>query len=710
MMVHKIIFTGILAISALGIFAQDTANSIAKLLDAVVVTGTRTENRVGNLPMPIQVINGSTIRESGAVKLLEVLQMHTGLVMATNPLGVALQGYPNPFGSGVQMQGMDPAYTLVMIDGEPLTGRNAGILNLGRIALGNIKQIEIMRGPATSLYGSDALAGVINIITETPQKDGLRSRLHYGTNNTWGTSLSGDLVMGNTAVQIFGKRYSSRGWDLDEEIYGQTMDPFVNYALNVKTVTQLSKKGRLTFSGRYFHDKQRNNYQIFPENTPEVLLGNTIETDKSIYAKLEHTIHDELKYIASVYVSGYGNHAKAFLKKNDSLYEEITLQQLLLKPEIQFNIGKKEQQWVAGAGYNYETIHSSRYSAPMQMNSWYSYVQKQWHLRTRINIIAGARFDKNSLYPAQLSPKLAAAWKVNPDFVLKGSVGIGFKAPDFRQQFLNFSNDLVGYTIVGARELGHALRELKASGQLPPSANIEPYLDGTILDPEKSIGINLGFDWTIKENAVVQLNLFRNDISNLIETYNLPFVKTNGKTIFSYINVNKVFTEGAEMNVSYRWNKHFRIRAGYHFLIAKDKKVLDQIKGEQLYRRDPQTGKSQLVTLQDYKGLYNRSRHTAHLQLEYDYAKWDAGARISVKYRGKYGFRGISDYVDGNLILDDPREFTEGYVLANLVVHKDLGDYFKVQAGIENILDHTQPVLMPGQFGRGYFVNLNFKL
>jgi len=142
------------------IFAQKHGrDSVPKVLDEVIVTATRTENKVSNIPLPVEVISAKNIQRSGSQKLLDILQMQTGLVVANNPLGTSLQGYPNPFGEGIQMQGLDPAYTLILVDGEPLVGRNAGILNLGRIAIGNIKQIEIIKGPATCLYGSDALAG-----------------------------------------------------------------------------------------------------------------------------------------------------------------------------------------------------------------------------------------------------------------------------------------------------------------------------------------------------------------------------------------------------------------------------------------------------------------------------------------------------------------------------------------------------------------------
>ncbi len=689
--------------------AQVASDSAEKILDEVVVTGTRTENTVRNLPMPIQVISGKTIQKTGSEDLLQILQMQTGLVVAVNPLGVALQGYPNPFGTGIQMQGLDPAYTLILLDGEPLTGRNAGILNLGRIAVGNISRIEILRGPATSLYGSDALAGVINIITHTPEKNFLNGRLQYGSNNALGVTLSGGYRLGKTSIDVLGRRFQNDGWDFDKNIYGKTIDPTRDYSMNVRTVTRFDEKNTLSFSARYYHSRQDNNYLIADEKGPEIIQGATYEIDQSLYGKWDRKINDKLSFTAGVYTIGYDNHANAFLKRNDSLYEKITFNQFLLRPEVQVNIGHPDRLWVTGTGYNFESVNSSRYGTHRQMDSWFVFLQKQMVFGKKWNVIAGGRYDKNSLYPAQFSPKIAVAYKIKPVLILKGSVGMGFKAPDFRQQFLDFSNSLVGYTILGARELGNGLQRLKNTGGLPASVDITPYLNGLVLSPEKSIGYNLGIDYTISSDLFVQANLFRNDINHLIETYNLPFNQTNGKAIFSYKNIDRVFTEGLELNVNYNLNKNFRFVTGYNFLIAKDKDVLDEIRAKKIYRRDPSTGYSQLVTLQDYKGLYNRSRHTANLSIQYTNATLDGSIMLSAKYRGKYGFQGINNYTDGNDILDAPQEFAEGYALLDLIVCKQMGTHLSLQAGIDNILDYTQPVLLPAQFGRSYFFNINFK-
>lgn len=704
------ILTGVvLLLLSCTVAAQHAPDSTEKILDEVVITATRTENKVTNIPLPVQIISAKEIRQTGSEKLIDILQMQTGLVIATNPLGIAFQGYPNPFGTGIQMQGMDPGYTLIMVDGEPLAGRNGGVLNLDRIAVSNIRQIEILKGPATSLYGSDALAGVINIITDTPQKNAIGGRIHTGSNKALGVILNGALKGRKAFLELTGNRSSNDGWDFDDNIYGKTIDPSVQYNFNVKSGYKWNDKNDLMLSARYFEQKQFNDYEIIPKDLPEVVTGTTVEHEKSVYTKWNYRPADRLNFITGLYLTGYDNFSHAYLQENDSLYEQITLNQSLIKPEVQVNIGKSKDQWVAGLGANLEAVRSNRYSNKQKMNAWFAYLQKQKVFNGELNVIAGARFDKNSLYAAQLSPKLAIAWKPQPSLIVKASVGVGFKAPDFRQQFLDFSNSLVGYTIIGAKELGNGLARLQRSGLLPESVNIGPYIDGEPLEPERSVGINLGADYTFKPGTFVQVNLFRNDISNLIETYSLPFKQTNDKEIFSYTNINKVFTEGAEISVGHKINSHLRIKGSYNFLIAKDKEVLERIKNQKVYKRDVVTGVSQLVRLSDYKGLYNRSRHTFNIVADYLNLKHKAGLTLSLKYRSRYGFQGINGYTDGNLILDDPREFASGFALVNIVLKKDIGQHLNLQAGIENLLNYTEPILMPSQFGRGYFVNMNFK-
>ncbi len=705
----NIIITGLTTVLAsvqLSAFAQKKFNDTATIGD-VVVTATRTEKSIGDIPVPIQVISKKFIQQTGSQKLIDILQQQTGLVLADNPLGQALQGYPNPFGSGVQLQGLDPAYTLILLDGEPLTGRNAGILNLGRIAVGNIRQIEIVKGPATSLYGSDALAGVINIITDKPTNNIATLALHRASNNTSGISAAKNFITDKFALQLFANRYSSSGYDLDKNIYGKTVDPYRNYSFAAKAVYTVNSNTSLQSSARFFTQKQFNNYLVYTGNQPEAVDGSSNETDWSFNNQLQQHFSNTIKLVSRLYITGYQDNADVFLQKDNTLYDRSFLQQLLLKPELQLEIGNKpNEKFITGIGYNYETIDANRYASKKTFNAFYLFSQKEWLPLNNLNITIGARLDKHSLYNAQFNPKLALAWKSQEKLTMIASIGSGFKTPDFRQQFLSFTNALVGYTLLGASELNNGLIQLKQQGQIDAAVNITPWLTDHTLLPERSVGTNIGVRYRVNNHCNVAAEAFRNDITNLIDRYNLPFTKTNNQSIYSYMNVNRVFTQGFNLSISQQIAELFTINAGYQYLDAKDKNVLANIRDKKIVKRDPVTYESSYVTASEYGGLFNRSKHTANMQLAFTNKHHWLNASIRANYRGRFGYSDIN----GDNILDDSREYVNGYVLLNSSVGIAFRNGLELQAGSENMLNHMDKDKLPNLCGRTYFVNCNIDL
>ena len=330
--------------------AQDTTFNKELELSEVVITATRSERKLGNVAIPVQLVSQKTIRQTGSLRLQDILQEQTGLVIVNSSLGSALNGYPNPFGQGVQMLGLDPAYTLILLDGEPLIGRNGGILKLGRLSTGNIKQIEIVKGPASSLYGSEAMAGVINIITRAPQKENAELQLNHATNNTWGTGLSYGNRLNKTGVQFFINRYSSSGYDLDKTIYGKTVDPFREWNGQLKITQDFSNKIQLFASIRQFDLKQNNNYQILWQNQPAVAKGFTTEKDQSSFLQLRWQIKPEKKFYFRTFYDHYQNNSFVNLEKTTTRFDETSFDQSILKPEIQFESKHNENRYVAGTG------------------------------------------------------------------------------------------------------------------------------------------------------------------------------------------------------------------------------------------------------------------------------------------------------------------------------------------------------------------------
>lgn len=686
---------------------KDTSETVSKSLDEIVITATRTEKSVGDIPVPIQIISKEFIKQSGSQKLIDILQQQTGLIISDNPLGQALQGYPNPLGTGIQMQGLDPGYTLILLDGEPLTGRNAGILNLGRIAIGNIRQIEIIKGPATSLYGSDALAGVINIISEKIKETKTEATIHNASNNTWGIAASQTIKTKKIGINLFANRYSSSGYDLDKTVYGKTSDAYRNYTFNAKVLFDINKNNSIQSSARLFTQKQFNNYLIYVNATPDTVSGNTTELDWSFNNQWTHTFSKKAKLFTRFFTNGYKNEANVYLQKNNLLFDRYFLNQYISKPEVQLELGAHQnEKLIIGAGCNFETVESSRYTSRKKLTTAYLFAQNEWLPTQQLNITIGARYNKNNLFKAQVNPKLSVAYKPNAKLKLMASFGTGYKTPDFRQQFLYFSNSLIGYTLLGAQELSNGLQILHQQGEIPSSIDITPYLGNHTLSPENSLGSNIGATYRLNNCNFFAANIFRNDITNLIERFDLPFNKTNGQAIFSYKNVSKVFTQGFDVSIQHSFCSYLSINAGYQFLDARDKDIVQKIKDKKIVKRDPVTYNSSYTTMSEYGGLFNRSKHSANIQLLYHNRKNDFSANARANYRGKFGYTDIN----GSGILDDEREYVQGYLMLNVAISKNIHKGIELQIGSDNILNHTDEKKLPNLYGRTYFVNCNILL
>lgn len=163
------------------IFSLLAQRDTLPLLEEVVVTATRQERRLGNVTIPVQLIQRKQIQQAGSMRLRDILQEQSGLQLVAG------------FGTGLQMQGLNPEHTLILLDGQPLIGRTSGVLDLTRISLSGIKRIEIIKGPSSSLYGSEAMAGVINLITDNKNKPQAEASLRYGVADTkrgWGLPFS----------------------------------------------------------------------------------------------------------------------------------------------------------------------------------------------------------------------------------------------------------------------------------------------------------------------------------------------------------------------------------------------------------------------------------------------------------------------------------------------------------------------------------------
>ena len=145
----------LLLLLATAAFASDSEpEEEEEPIEEVVVTGTRSPRRLGEAPVAVEVITREAIERSGAQDVAEVLEQQRGVDVQRSVLG-----------AGVRLRGLDASHTLILVDGQRVVGSKDGTIDLSRFPVDSIERIEIVKGASSALYGSDALGGVVNIIT-----------------------------------------------------------------------------------------------------------------------------------------------------------------------------------------------------------------------------------------------------------------------------------------------------------------------------------------------------------------------------------------------------------------------------------------------------------------------------------------------------------------------------------------------------------------
>jgi outer membrane receptor for ferrienterochelin and colicins len=688
-----------------GVFSQSQVvnnDSVSlKNLNEIVVTATRTERKLGNVAVPVTLISQKNIRQSGSLRLNEILQEQTGLVVSAGTGSSAVGG--GVFGNGIQMQGLSPDHTMILLDGEPLIGRQGGVMDLSRFTVGNIKKIEIVKGPSSSLYGSEAMGGVINIITEPAQGRTTQASARSGSFGHTDFVLNGNMSGTKASLYYFGNYNSSNGYDLDPATIEKTLDPFYNMTGQVKALFRLSPKTKLSVSNRLFYGHQKSFYAV---NSPTINVGGAGKIREFyINPVLTHQFNSRTQTQFRMAASRYRFTQDLDTLSNKMPYYYDDFAQGFYRVENQTDIDlTKSVHLTAGGGYTLNTITTTRYRNDKQQQVYHAFVQGEWQFSDKGIAIGGLRYDHNTDFAARLSPKLAISYQLHPKIKMNASVGGGFKAPDFRQLYLNFTNNAgEGYSIYGANEFSVASLEKQKQDGLIAGVLAEAYQIKT-LKPEISTGINWSIHYEPVSKVKLDVNFFRNDINNLIN-YIPVGVNNNGSSIFSYVNINRAFTQGVETNVLTSI-RSFEISAGYQYLTSGDKDLLERIERKELFGRNSPLGTARLMTKDDYTGLYNRSKHTAQVKVFYNHIRTGWGGSLRFIYRSRFG---VTD-IDGNGFANMTEEFAEAMFQLNATVSKQINKDFTAQFGVNNLLNQINARWMPNIPGTNWFLSMQLHL
>lgn len=662
--------------------------------------------KVENSIMPVTVIDKRTIELMGSRRLDEVVKEQTGIAIVNDVGGGARS-------VGVQMQGFGSEYVMVLIDGQPMVGRNGGNFDLSRISVSNVERVEITKGAASLLYGGDALGGTINVITRHAiAKPQAYAAVNYGSNNTLDISLDGEtpILKKKGSLALNTNYYHTDGFNTSQGIIkGTTAPPYDNYGTQARLRYRFNDNNLLSVMGRFglrrsFMEKDFGaNYK-----TQDVLD----EYDINLSANFEHRFSNRLKTMTRYYLTRYSADMNVRLSQGDSL-SQTKFGQLMnrLEQQVAYTIDDK-LDIIAGGGGIIETIDENILDNTNKITSYFAYTQANWKPIAKLELTGGLRYDHIVDYGWRLDPSMAVKYKLLPTLTIKAAYGTAFKAPDMRKQYQVFYNPAFNYMMVGSAVLRNTINELREGGRLS-QYELEPVYDeikGLALNAEMSKSYNLMLIYeTPNKKWRAEGSLFYHDITNQINPV-LIGRDIDANLIYAYRNNAKAYYRGAELSLSVTPFNGLQISGGYQYLVAKDRTVGDEIReGGKFFDPlfDPGTGYVNYnPSASDYWGIENRSRHMFNARAFYTYAPLQLSANIRVNFRGKYPF---SDK-NNNGYMDRFDTFVRDHYLLNAGLEKKLLQRkLSIRLMVENILNFVDQKV-PAQPGRMYFAGIAYTL
>jgi outer membrane receptor for ferrienterochelin and colicins len=280
---------------------------------------------------------------------------------------------------------------------------------------------------------------------------------------------------------------------------------------NINDNTNISLGVRLT------DEKIKNDISVNNGGATITSSGNENNTDQNYNISFNQRYSNSLKTSFRGYFTEYNAKQDLVTLSGDPYYDLLNHRFQRVENQTDWN-ANKNLNVLFGAGAVWEGVKSTRYdSEKVRKNNaiQYGFTQLEWNPIQKLILIGGVRFDKNEAYASAFSPKLSALYKINAKHKIKLSIGEGFKAPDFRQIYLDFTNAAAGgYSVFGTAQAQEVISQLVQKGQI--GALYDSYYKLKVLKPEYSTGVHLSWDYEPNANNFFSVQIFRNDINNLI--------------------------------------------------------------------------------------------------------------------------------------------------------------------------------------------------
>lgn len=388
--------------------------------EEVVVTATRTSRTIANTPTRTEVISGEELEEKGNMKpgdIRMLLNESTGIQTQ--------QTSATSYNSGIRIQGLDGRYTQILRDGYPLYAGFSGGLSLLQIAPLDLRQVEVIKGSSSTLYGGGAIAGLVNLVSKTP---GDERELSFIANATTakGLDLSGFYSerYGKIGLTVFGSRNSSAAFDPAD--IGLTAIPkFERYTINPRMFIY-GKKTTADIGISYITEDRTGGDMNYIKNggTGFFEKNNTdrVTAQFGIAHRLNENSTIQLKNSYSRFDRSIAIPAYQFDALQQSSFSEFT-----------WNRKGEQADWVVGANLLTDDLKEKPLSPDPVRDYYYStvgvFVQNAWSVSDMFTLETGLRGDYVNDYGFELLPRVAAMFKFTPKITFRAGGGYGYKSP-----------------------------------------------------------------------------------------------------------------------------------------------------------------------------------------------------------------------------------------------------------------------------------------
>lgn len=681
--------------------AAEQAEKTEFNLPETIVTATRTEQTVKETPSTVQVITRDQIEAMQSQTLADVLQQATGIVMFND-----FQSRAN-----VSIRGSESRHVLIMVDGRRLSGElsynSANAYDISRIRMDNVERIEIVRGSAGAVYGSDAMGGVINIITKKPAQNEGRLSYEYGfwdgrekANQNMqfyyqGVNEDGNFTWNLSVGQHKPQPFTAMARGTTTTMSGMPPKPVVTPYSLPYTVNYYGEETPLALSGTWQLDNGshvRLDYSKLWEKT----YKNTVSTMGSVKTELvknDNTRTDwSLEYggadpggewliraYQSAYDKDYSGYDNGALKRFDLVDRKITTLEgrnsWQADARNRISAGwewRKDQSegtridkpGSAGKPVNYGSLTGISDKASLEYRALY--IQDEYKADDKLLFISSLRYDWSDKFSSEVTPRLGITYKAQDDLRIKAVVGKGYKTPTVNELYHNWEMFQGGGPTFGQYFTG--------------APDIQP-------ESSTDYELSLEKDW---DKSAARISVFRSNVKDLIDSYftgtymnrddgSTTTTKPSGMVgadwnqIMSYTNIDKATIQGFETELSRQLSDSVKVRAGYVYLDAKDKETNAR--------------------------LAQRARHQLTLGVSYmpPQSTWNMNLNVVT----------LKDYLTNEGSAISSPLTNQSYSVVNLMVQNHISSDKMLYLGIDNLTDHTDYV--HGNPGRVYRTGVQYK-